>query len=68
MSTKRILIADDEALVLRVLRLPLEKAGYEVETVNNGEKALARETATMACAKRRNTKRRQPRLGLMPRT
>ena len=31
MSKKRILIVDDEALVLRVLRLALERAGYEVE-------------------------------------
>lgn len=42
MSKKRILMADDEPMVLRVLRLQLEKAGYEVETVPNGEAALAR--------------------------
>jgi len=42
MSTKRILLVDDEAMVLRVLRLQLEKAGYAVETANNGEQALQR--------------------------
>ena len=42
MSKKRVLMADDEPMVLRVLRLQLEKAGYEVETVPNGEAALER--------------------------
>jgi len=42
MTTKRILLADDEAMVLRVLRLQLEKAGYAVETAKNGEEALQR--------------------------
>ena len=42
MTGKRILMADDEPVVLRVLRLQLEKAGYVVETVPNGEAALAR--------------------------
>lgn len=40
MSEKRILIVDDEPLVLRVLRLALEKAGYTVETQPNGLAAL----------------------------
>lgn len=35
-----ILIVDDEATATRILRLQLEKAGYEVETACNGEVAL----------------------------
>ena len=38
----KILIADDEPHVLRVLKLSLEKEGYAVETSNNGKEALAR--------------------------
>jgi CheY-like chemotaxis protein len=40
MNGKRILLVDDEPLVLRVLRLSLEKAGYIVETQPNGMQAL----------------------------
>ena len=39
--TRRILIVDDHAPVLRVLRLGIEAAGYEVETANNGVECLA---------------------------
>jgi DNA-binding response OmpR family regulator len=39
---KRVLIADDEPHLVRVLRLGLEKAGYCVSTVANGERALAK--------------------------
>lgn len=38
----KILIADDEPHVLRVLKLSLEKEGYVVETCSNGKEALAR--------------------------
>ena len=38
----KILIADDEPHVLRVLKLSLEKEGYAVDTCNNGKEALAR--------------------------
>ena len=38
----KILIADDEPHVLRVLKLSLEKEGYVVETCANGKEALAR--------------------------
>lgn len=38
----KILIADDEPHVLRVLKLSLEKEGYTVDTCNNGKEALAR--------------------------
>jgi len=38
----KILIADDEPHVLRVLRLSLEKEGYAVETCANGKEALTR--------------------------
>ena len=39
---KRILIADDEAHVARVLRLSLERAGYQVDWASNGQLALER--------------------------
>ena len=38
----KILIADDEPHVLRVLKLSLEKEGYMVETCANGNEALTR--------------------------
>jgi CheY-like chemotaxis protein len=41
---RRILIADDEPHVIRVLQVALERAGFEVEFVPDGEKALARIT------------------------
>ena len=34
------MLVDDEMHVLRILRLSLEKQGYEVDTFNNGEDAL----------------------------
>lgn len=37
---KKIFIVDDEPHVLRVLRMSLEREGYEVEPFNNGEEAL----------------------------
>lgn len=39
---KKILIADDEPHVLRVLKMSLEKEGYGVDTCANGMEALAR--------------------------
>ena len=42
MNMKRILIVDDEATVIRVLRLALENAGYAVETAANGSECLVR--------------------------
>jgi CheY-like chemotaxis protein len=39
---KRILIAEDEPFVVRVLKLKLENAGYQVRAEANGEAALAR--------------------------
>ena len=38
---KRVLIADDEPQMTRVLKLHLERAGYAVETVPNGQAALS---------------------------
>ena len=38
---KRILIAEDHPHVIRVLKFALEREGYEVQTVSNGEEALA---------------------------
>ncbi len=40
MKANRILIADDEPYVARVLKLVLVKEGYEVTCVNNGKQAL----------------------------
>jgi len=37
---KQILIADDEPHVIRVLQLSLERAGYQIDSVPNGEAAL----------------------------
>ena len=39
---KKILIADDEPHVIRVLKLSLEREGYEVDAVPHGEAALER--------------------------
>ncbi len=38
----RLLIADDEPHVVRVLRRALERVGYEIEAVHNGADALER--------------------------
>jgi len=38
----RVLIADDEAAIRKVVRDALERAGHEVETAGDGEEALAR--------------------------
>ncbi|NNJ91617.1 MAG: response regulator [Gammaproteobacteria bacterium] len=37
---KKILIADDEPYVIRLMKQSLEKAGYTVDAVSNGELAL----------------------------
>lgn len=39
---KRILLVDDEPIVLRVMRLALQKDGYQVDVAMNGEDALAK--------------------------
>ncbi len=39
---KRILIVDDHAPVLRVLKLGIEEAGYEVDTASNGSECLVK--------------------------
>ncbi len=41
MMMKKITLVDDEMHVLRIMRLSLEKQGYEVSTYSNGEEALA---------------------------
>jgi CheY-like chemotaxis protein len=41
MTAHKILIADDEPYVARVLKLVLEKEGYQVTCVNNGKEALS---------------------------
>ena len=37
---KRILLVDDHAPVIRVLKLGIEEAGYEVDTASNGAECL----------------------------
>lgn len=39
---KHVLIAEDEPHLVRVLQLGLEKAGYSVSSVSDGERALER--------------------------
>ena len=39
---KRILIVDDHAPVIRVLKLGIEDAGYEVDTASNGAECLTK--------------------------
>lgn len=39
---KRVMIVDDHAPVIRVLRLGLEEAGFEVESANNGSECLVK--------------------------
>jgi len=40
MNTKRILVADDESPVIRVIKLFLEREGYKVDIASNGQEAL----------------------------
>ena len=40
MSGKRVLIVDDHAPVIRVLKLGIEGAGYTVDTASNGSECL----------------------------
>jgi len=40
MNKYKVLIADDEPYVSRVLKLVLQKEGYDVTCVNNGKEAL----------------------------
>jgi two-component system KDP operon response regulator KdpE len=42
MSGQRVLVVDDEPQILRALRTSLRGAGYEVETAETAEEALAR--------------------------
>lgn len=41
MSRPRILIVDDEQHIVTLLSMTLRKAGYEVISANNGQKALS---------------------------
>lgn len=41
MTVIRLLVADDELHMLRVVKLYLERAGYKVDTASNGHEALA---------------------------
>ena len=43
---KRILLVDDEPIVIRVMRLALEKDGYQVDAAVDGEDALAKIAAS----------------------
>lgn len=44
MDKRRILVADDEPNIVLSLTFLMERAGYEVEVVDNGEDALKRAT------------------------
>ena len=39
---KRIMIVDDHAPVVRILRLGIEEAGYEVDSASNGSECLVK--------------------------
>lgn len=39
---KRVLIVDDQATVIRVLKLGIEEAGYEVDSASNGSECLVK--------------------------
>ncbi len=39
---KKVMIVDDHAPVIRVLRLGIEEAGYEVDTAANGSECLVK--------------------------
>jgi len=39
---KRVMIVDDHAPIVRVLRLGIEDAGYEVESASNGSECLVK--------------------------
>ena len=41
MSAARVLVVDDEQQILRALRTSLRAAGYEVDTADTAESALA---------------------------
>ena len=42
LAMKRIMVVDDQAAVLRVLRLGIEDAGYEVDSASNGSECLVK--------------------------
>jgi CheY-like chemotaxis protein len=44
---KRILIADDDPVILRLIQVNLELEGYEVLTANNGQEAVDVATAEL---------------------
>ena len=39
-NQKRVLIVDDDSFMIRVLKMKLEKGGYEVFTAHNGVEGL----------------------------
>ena len=43
---KSILVVDDEPMILRIMRLALEKEGYQVDTAIDGKDALEKITAS----------------------
>lgn len=44
-TEKRILVADDDPVILRLIQVNLELEGYQVLTANNGEEAVATATS-----------------------
>ncbi len=44
-NEKRILVADDDPVILRLIQVNLELEGYQVLTANNGDEAIATATS-----------------------
>jgi len=42
MNAKRVMIVDDHAPVIRVLRIGIESAGYEVDSASNGSECMVK--------------------------
>jgi CheY-like chemotaxis protein len=44
-ADKKVLIADDDPVILRLIQVNLELEGYDVVTANNGQEAVDKATA-----------------------
>ena len=47
--SRRILVVDDEDRIRRLLRMYLEKEGYEIDEAEDGETALTMATGERLC-------------------
>ncbi len=48
-SSKRVLIVDDDAFVIRILAKILQKEGYMIDTAESGQEALAKFETSIPC-------------------